>query len=102
MQPERIVACLPHLQQSSRNTSAEGLYSPKEFRLEGFSAGSYAGAVVFLALRTLFPECRISAKLGAVAMPKGVFAALQAAAAPGRCRVHLIHAEEDITGSLAK
>ena len=29
-------------------------------------------------------------------MPKGVFAALMAAAAPGRCRVHLIHAEEDM------
>ena len=74
LQPERILACLPLLQQSSRSTSAAGLYCPAEFRLEGFSAGSYTGAVIFLALRRLFPACRLSAKLGAVAMPKGVFA----------------------------
>ena len=96
VQPEKILACLPYLQQSSSSTRAAGLYCPTEFRLEGFSAGSYTGAVVFLALRRLFPACRISAKLGAVAMPKGVFAALQAAATPGPCRVHLIHAEEDM------
>ena len=29
-------------------------------------------------------------------MPKGVFALLQTATTPGRCRVHLIHAEEDM------
>ena len=75
VQPEKILACLPYLQQSSSSTRAAGLYCPTEFRLEGFSAGSYTGAVVFLALRRLFPACRISAKLGAVAMPKGVFAA---------------------------
>ena len=95
-QPERILTCLPHLLQSSHNASAEGLYFPREFHIDGFSAGSYTGAVLFIALRTLFPECRALAKLGAVAMPKGVFAALLAAAAPGRCRVHLIHAEEDM------
>ena len=72
------------------------LHPLREFRIEGFSAGSYTGAVLFLALRTLFPDCRVQAKLGAVAMPKGVFAALMAAAVPGRCRVHLIHAEEDM------
>ena len=86
LQPERILACLPLLQRSSRSTSAAGLYS----------AGSYTGAVIFLALRRLFPACRLSAKLGAVAMPKGVFALLQTAAIPGRCRVHLIRAEEDM------
>ena len=95
-QPERILTRLPHLRQSCHNTSAEGLYFPREFRIEGFSAGSYTGAVLFLALRTLFPDCRVQAKLGAVAMPKRVFAAVMAAAAPGRCRVHLIHAEEDM------
>ena len=57
---------------------------------------SYTGAGIFLALRRLFPACRISAKLGAVAMPQGVFSLLQTAAIPGRCRVHLVHAEEDI------
>ena len=96
LQPERILACLPLLQQSSRSTSAAELYCPAEFKLEGFSAGSYTGAVIFLALRRLFPACRLSAKLGAAAMPKGVFALLQTAATPGRCRVHLIHAEEDM------
>ena len=40
LQPERILACLPLLQQSSRSTSAAELYCPAEFRLEGFSAGS--------------------------------------------------------------
>ena len=29
-------------------------------------------------------------------MPKGVFALLQTKAIPGRCRIHLIHAEEDL------
>ena len=46
VQPERILACLPHLQGSS-STSAAGLYCPTEFRLEGFSAGSCTAAVVF-------------------------------------------------------
>ena len=96
LQPERIVACLPNLQPRSRSISATELYCPAEFRLEGFSAGSYTGAVILLALRRLFPTCRLSAKLGAVAMPKGVFALLQTMAFPGRCRIHLIHAEEDL------
>ena len=96
LQPERIVACLPNLQPSSRSISATELYCPAEFCIEGYSAGSYTGAVLFLALRRLFPTCRLSAKLGAVAMPKGVFAMLQTKAIPGRCRIHLIHAEEDL------
>ena len=67
-----------------------------EFYIEGYSAGSYTGAVLFLALRRLFPACRLAAKLGAVAMPKGVFSLLQTKTLPGRCRVHLVHAEEDL------
>ena len=96
LQPERIIACLPNLQPSSRSISADELYCPAEFCIEGYSAGSYTGAVLFLVLRRLFPTCRLSAKLGAVAMPKGVFAMLQTKAIPGRCRIHLIHAEEDL------
>ena len=58
---------------------------PREFHIEGFSAGSYTGAVIALARRALFPECRTSAKLGAIAMPKGILAALLDAAYPGPC-----------------
>ena len=96
LQPERVLACLPKMRQRCSSISAAQLYCPTEFKVEGFSAGSYTGAVIFLALRRLFPECRISAKLGAVAMPKGVFAFLQTMTFPGRCRVHLIHAEDDL------
>ena len=42
-----------------------------------------------LALRTLFPDCRTSAKLGAIAMPKGVLAALLEAADPGPCDIRV-------------
>ena len=76
-------------------TSAEGLYAPSEFHVEGFSAGSHTGAVLVLALRVLFPECHVSATLGAVAMPKGVFGALMEAASPGQYDIHFVHAEED-------
>ena len=95
VQPARILMCLPYLQRIGNRTSAEGLYAPREFHIEGFSAGSYIGAVMVLAIRVLFPECRTSAKLGAIAMPKGVFAALLEVANPGQCNIHLIHAEED-------
>ena len=94
-QPARILTRLPFLKRIGNRTNTEGLYSPAKFHIEGFSAGSYTGAVVALALRVLFPTCRVSAKLGAIAMPKGVFAALLAAADPERCSIHLIHAEED-------
>ena len=70
-QPARILMCLPYLSRIGNGTSAEGLYAPSEFHVEGFSAGSYTGAVLVLALRVLFPECRVSATLGAIAMPKG-------------------------------
>ena len=74
--------CLPYLKRIGNRTSAEGLYAPRECHVEGFSAGSYTGAVIALALRVLFPECRTSAKLGAIAMPNGVFAALLEVANP--------------------
>ena len=48
LQPERIIACLPNLQPSSRSISADELYCPAEFCIEGYSAGSYTGAVLFL------------------------------------------------------
>ena len=41
LQPERIIACLPNLQPSSRSISADELYCPAEFCIEGYSAGSY-------------------------------------------------------------
>ena len=95
VQPARIPMCLPYLQRIGNRTSAEGLYAPRKFHIEGFSAGSYTGAVIVLAIRVLFPECRTSAKPGAIAMPKGVFAALLEVANSGQCDIHLIHAEED-------
>lgn len=72
-----------------------GLVLSCEFHVQAFSACSHTGAVVALALRQLFPTCRIKAKLGAIAMPRGVFAALLATAEPGLCDIHLIHAEDD-------
>ena len=95
LQPARILMYLPFLKRIGNHTNAEGLYSPGEFHIEGFSAGSYTGAVVVLAPRVLFPTCKVSAKLGPIAMPRGVFAALLAAADPDRCNVHIIHDEED-------
>ena len=71
-----------------------GLYAPRAFLIEGFSAG-YTGAVITLALRQLFPTCRVTATLGAIAMPRGVFAAFLATVEPGLCNIHLIHAEDD-------
>lgn len=50
IQPARIVACLPHLQRFSK----ADFYLPTSFVIEGFSAGSYTGAVIALALRQLF------------------------------------------------
>ena len=45
-QPARILMCLPYLSRIGNGTSAEGLYAPSEFHVEGFSAGSYTGALV--------------------------------------------------------
>ena len=54
------------------------------FTVNGFSAGSYTGAVIALAIRCLWPTCQITARLGAIAMPKGVLAALIATADPDK------------------
>ena len=66
--------------------------APVHFAVNGFSAGSYTGAVIALADRCLWPHCQVTARLGAIAMPKGVLAALVATADPHR---HLVHAAED-------
>ena len=57
--------CLPYLSRIGNGASADGLYAPSEFHVEGFSAGSYTGVLV-LALRVLFPERHVSATLGAI------------------------------------
>ena len=95
VQPARILMCLPYLSHVGNGTNAEGLYAPSMFHVEGFSAGSYTGAIIVLALRVLFPECHVSATLGAIAMPNGVFGALMEVASRGRYDIHLVHAEED-------
>ena len=55
---------------------------PTHFTANGFSAGSYTGAVIALAIRCLWPASQITARLGAIAMPKSVLAALVATAEP--------------------
>ena len=72
------------------------LSTPTKFHVEGFSAGSYTGATIVIALCHLFPTCPVSATLGAIAMPKGIMGALMELASPGRCDIHLVHAEEDL------
>ena len=78
IQPARILACLPFMQRFGKGNKGSSLYTPRSFMIEGFSAGSYAGAVIALAARQLFPTCRVTVRLGAIAMPRGVFAALLA------------------------
>ena len=95
IQPTRILMCLPFLSRIGNKTNTTGLYAPVSFHVEGFSAGSYTGATIVLALRVLFPGCPVSAVLGAIAMPKGVMGALLETASPGQYDIHLIHAEED-------
>ena len=95
-QPARILMRLPFLSRIGNSTNAAGLYAPSMFHVEGFSAGSYTGATIVLALCVLFPECPVSATLGAIAMPKGVLGALMEVASPGRYDIHLVHAEEDV------
>ena len=94
-QPARILMRLPFLSRIGNGTNAAGLYAPSMFHVEGFSAGSYTGATIVLSLCVLFPECPVSATLGAIAMPKGVLGALMEIASPGRYDIHLVHAEED-------
>ena len=40
------------------------------FAVEGLSAGSYTGAVVALAIHYSWPDSEITARLGAIAMPR--------------------------------
>ena len=91
LQPLRLIAYLPVL----------GCLRPAEqddlthFTVNGFSAGSYTGAVIALAIRCLWPASQITARLGAIAMPKSVLAALVATAEPDRRNYYLVHAAED-------
>ena len=95
-QRERILKCLPSLMGIGNSTKVARLYAPTKFHVEGFSAGSYTGATVVIALCNLFPDCPVSATLGAIAMPKGIMGALMELASPGHCDIHLLHAEEDL------
>ena len=68
---------------------------PTHFTVNGFSAGSCTGAVIALAIRCLWPASQITARLGAIATPKSVLAALVATAEPDRRNYYLVHAAED-------
>ena len=86
-QPFRLSNWLRPMFAEARNrTNTSSLYAARAFQIEGFSA---------LALRELFPTCGVMVKLGAIAMPRAVFAALLATAELGQCNIHLIHAEDD-------
>ena len=80
LQPLRLLAYLPVLG-CLRPAEQE---DPTHFTVNGFSAGSYTGAVIALAIRCLWPASQITARLGAIAMPKSVLAALVATAEPDR------------------
>ena len=69
LQPLRLLAYLPVLG-CLRPVEQE---DPTHFTVNGFSAGSYTGAVIALAIRCLWPASQITARLGAIAMPKSVF-----------------------------
>ena len=91
LQPLRLLAYLPVLG-CLRPAAQE---DPTHFTVNGFSAGSYTGAVIALAIRCLWPASQITARLGATAMPKSVLAALVATAEPDRHNNYLVHAAED-------
>ena len=91
LQPVRLVAYMPMLSCLQQVVSA----APVHFMINGFSAGSYTGAVIALAIRCIWPTCQITARLGAIAMPKGVLTALIATADPERHHYYLVHAAED-------
>ena len=67
IQPLQLLAALPMLGFLRQATQP----APVHFAVNGFSAGSYTGAVIALAIRCLWPHCQITARLGAIAMPKG-------------------------------
>ena len=91
LQPLRLLAYLPVLGCLRPTEQAD----PTHFTVNGCSAGSYTGAVIALALRCLWPASQITARLGAIAMPKSVLAALVATAEPDRHNYYLVHAAED-------
>ena len=91
LQPLRLLAYLPVLGCLRPAEQAD----PPHFTVNGFSAGSYTGAVIALAIRCLWPASQITARLGAIAMPKSVLAALVATAEPERHNYSLVHAAED-------
>ena len=91
LQPLQLIACLPLLSCFRNVTQA----APEHFTVNGFSAGSYTGAVIVSAIRCLWPTCQITARLGAIAMPKGVLAALVATADPDRHHYYLVHTADD-------
>ena len=91
LQPLQLIACLPMLSFFRQAAQA----APVHFTVNGFSAGSYTGAVIALAIRCIWPACQITARLGAIAMPKGVLAALIATADPDRHHYYFVHAAED-------
>ena len=94
-QPARILMRLPYLERIGNRTIAAKLYAPTRFHVEGFSAGSYTGAIMVIGLCALFPECPISAKLGAIAMPIGVMGALMEIASPANA-TSIWYAEDDL------
>ena len=61
---------------------------PTHFTANGFGAGSFTGASDCPAIRCLWPASQITARLGAIAMPKS-------AAEPDRHNYFLVHAAED-------
>ena len=91
LQPLQLVAYLPVLGCLRPTVQAH----PTHFTVNGFSAGSYTGAVIALAIRCLWPVSQITARLGAIAMPKSVLTALIATAEPDRRNYYLVHAAED-------
>ena len=91
LQPLRLLAYLPVLGCLRPTEQAD----PTHFTVNGLSAGSYTGAVIALAIRCLWPASQITARLGAIAMPKSVLAALVATAEPDRRNYYLVHAAED-------
>ena len=86
IQPLQLLASLP--MRCFRNVTQP---APVHFAINGFSAGSYTGAVIALAIRCLWPRCQVTARLGAIAMPKGVLAALVATASMATRSCHCLN-----------
>ena len=91
LQPLRLLAYLPGLGCLRPDVQED----PIHCEVNGFSAGSYTGAVIALAIRCLWPASQTTARLGAIAIPKSVFAALVATAEPDKRNYYLVHAAED-------